>query len=67
MKVQLNAVYVTGGGTMIPKNYVSGEYAVGTEVFTVVDGERKEQLGNKEGTRKISVRMYYPVSKAEAL
>lgn len=52
---------------MIPKNYVSGEYAVGTEVFTVVDGERKEQLGNKEGNRKISVRMYYPVSKAEAL
>ena len=44
----------------LPK-YVSGDYAVGTECFTVIDSERKEVLGSGEGNRKIAVRMYYPV------
>lgn len=51
---------------MVPKNYVSGKYAVGTETFTVVDNSRKEQLGGSEENRKISVRMYYPAEKAQA-
>lgn len=46
----------------LPK-YVSGDYAVGTECFTVIDSERKEVLGPGEGNRKIAVRMYYPVLK----
>ncbi len=46
-----------------PKNYISGEYAVGTECFTVVDESREETLGDGMGPRKVSVRMYYPVSK----
>ena len=46
----------------LPK-YISGEYAVGTECFTVIDSERKEVLGPGNGNRKIAVRMYYPVSK----
>lgn len=44
-------------------NYISGEYAVGTECFTVIDNERKEVLGPGEGFRKIAVRMYYPALK----
>lgn len=50
---------------MYPKNYVSGEYAVGTEVFSITDNGRKELLGNKSGFRRITVRMYYPVMKNE--
>lgn len=50
---------------MYPQNYVSGEFAVGTEVFSVTDSGRKEMLGNKNGDRRISVRMYYPVMKNE--
>ncbi len=50
---------------MGPKNYTSSEYAVGTECFTVIDESRKETLGEGMGPRKISVRMYYPISKRE--
>lgn len=46
----------------LPK-YISGEYAVGTECFTVIDKERKEVLGPGEGFRKIPVRLYYPTRK----
>lgn len=49
---------------MLPENYVSGEYAVGTECFTVTDAERKELLGNKDECRRISVRVYYPAEKS---
>lgn len=45
-------------------NYITGEYAVGTECFTVVDEERQEVLGPGEGPRKIAVRMYYPTDKS---
>ena len=43
--------------------YITGEYAVGTECFTVVDYTRKEVLGPKEGMRRMTVRMYYPTYK----
>ena len=43
--------------------YITGEYAVGTETFTIYDEEREEVLGPATGPRKISVRMYYPVQK----
>ncbi|MDD5948305.1 MAG: hypothetical protein PUC39_01020 [Lachnospiraceae bacterium] len=46
----------------LPK-YISGEYAVGTECFTVIDNDRKEVLGPGKGYRKIAVRMYYPTLK----
>ena len=42
-------------------NYVSGDYAVGTERFTIIDNDRDEILGAGEGKRRIAVRMYYPV------
>ena len=45
-------------------NYISGEFAVGTECFTVVDDTRTEVLGQGTGPRKIAVRMYYPTDKA---
>ncbi len=45
-------------------DYISGEYAVGTECFTIVDDTRTEVLGPGEGPRKIVVRMYYPTEKA---
>ncbi len=48
-----------------PKNYTSGDYVVGTECFTVIDESREETLGEGIGPRKISVRMYYPVSKED--
>lgn len=44
-------------------NYISGEYAVGTECFTVVDDTRTEVLGPGVGSRKIAVRVYYPTDK----
>ena len=50
-------------GVQLP-NYISGEYAVGTECFTVVDETRMEVLGPATGQRKMSVRMYYPVEKS---
>ena len=46
-----------------PKKYIFGEYAVGTECFSIVDEGRAEILGDAEGDRKIAVRMYYPVEK----
>ena len=48
-----------------PEGYVSGKYAVGTKCFSVVDAGRKEILGGGNGERKIAVRMYYPVDKAD--
>lgn len=45
-------------------NYITGEYAVGTECFTVVDNTRTEILGPREGPRKIAVRLYYPTDKS---
>ena len=48
-----------------PKNYVVGKYAVGTSCFSIVDIGRKEVLGDGEGDRKISVRMYYPAAKED--
>lgn len=48
-----------------PENYVSGEYAVGTKCFSIVDTGRKELLGNANDDRMIAVRMYYPVSKSD--
>lgn len=47
-----------------PENYISGEYAVGTECFSIVDTGRKEFFSESDDEdRKISVRMYYPVKK----
>ena len=43
----------------------TGAYAVGTEMFSIIDENRREVLGNAEGNRKITVRMYYPVSKSD--
>lgn len=51
---------------MLPENYVSGQYAVGTETFTVTDTDRKEILGTSDEYRKIPVRIYYPADKNEA-
>ncbi len=45
-------------------SYITGPYAVGTEIFTVTDAERTEALGPGEGPRKMYVRMYYPVEKS---
>ncbi|MGN1456509.1 MAG: hypothetical protein ACI4XP_00995 [Acutalibacteraceae bacterium] len=45
----------------------SGAYAVGTEVFSIVDESRKEVLGDAKGNRKITIRMYYPVNKSDVL
>lgn len=47
---------------MIPKNYTTGEYAVGTSCFSLIDKNRKDGLG-AGGARRIAVRMYYPVSR----
>ncbi len=47
----------------VPEGYASGEYAVGTFCFTVVDKDRKKVIGDGNEDRKIAVRMYYPVKK----
>lgn len=44
--------------------YITGEYAVGTECFSITDNSRTEILGPGEGPRKIAVRLYYPTDKA---
>ncbi len=49
-----------------PEGYVSGEYAVGTKCFSIVDPNRKNISDNGIGDRKIAVRMYYPVDKEAA-
>ena len=49
-----------------PVGYASGEYAVGTACFSIVDTDRKEVLGGQNGNRKIAVRMYYPITKESA-
>jgi len=36
-------------------------YCVGTTTFSLVDENRKEVIGSKEGNRKIAVRLFYPV------
>ena len=46
-----------------PMGYVSGEYAVGTTCFTVVDKNRKKVVDEGTEDRKIAVRMYYPADK----
>ncbi len=46
-----------------PDNYTTGNYAVGTKTFSIVDEERQELLGDGKGNRKIAIRMYYPVDK----
>ena len=48
--------------TNLPE-YITGEYAVGTETFTIIDEKRTEVLGPASGSRRIAVRMYYPVAK----
>ena len=45
-----------------PKDYAKGEYKVGTHCFSFTDKGRKEVLGGAEGDRRITVRMYYPVT-----
>lgn len=50
-----------------PEGYISGEYAVGTKCFTVVDTDRKYVTDDGRGERKISVRMYYPADKEAAV
>jgi len=44
---------------MLPE-YITGDFSVGTETFTVTDDSRREILGNAVGNRKIPVRVYYP-------
>lgn len=38
------------------------QYEVGTKVFSFTDERRRELLGDGTGCRKITVRMYYPVT-----
>ena len=45
-----------------PRDYARGEYRVGTHCFSFTDVGRKELLGGAEGDRRITVRMYYPVT-----
>ena len=47
----------------MPKDYITGDYAVGTTCFSIVDTGRREVLGEAEGDRKIAVRMYYPAER----
>ena len=47
-----------------PKAYTTGDYAVGTACFSLVDTGRKEVLGDASGDRKIAVRMYYPAERS---
>ncbi len=49
----------------VPSGYVSGEYAVGTKCFTVIDPDRKNVVDDGRGERRIAVRMYYPVRKED--
>ncbi|MBR1832977.1 MAG: hypothetical protein IJ784_11180 [Ruminiclostridium sp.] len=46
-----------------PSGYTSGEFAVGTKCFTVVDKGRKMVVDDGTEDRKIAVRMYYPVNR----
>lgn len=49
--------------TKAPVGYASGEYAVGTKCFTVIDKDRNKVIGEGTQDRKIAVRMYFPVDK----
>ena len=48
-----------------PRNYITGQYVVGTTCFSVVDESRKEILGEGNVNRKIAIRMYYPAEKED--
>ena len=50
-----------------PTDYVKGEYAVGTCIFSFTDVGRKEVFGNADGDRKVTVRMYYPVKNGDVV
>ena len=50
------------GHIMIPKKYITGEYAVGTCTLSLTDESRTDDLG-KGGARRIAVRLYYPVKR----
>ncbi|MGN0648861.1 MAG: hypothetical protein ACI4KM_00345 [Oscillospiraceae bacterium] len=50
--------------TITIPEYITGEYAVGTECFSLTDNSRTEVLGDAAGNRKIAVRLYYPAPKA---
>lgn len=54
------------GTPVLPEKYASGEYAVGTACFTVIDKNRKEVCEDGTADRKIAVRMYYPAEKSAA-
>lgn len=56
-------IHIEKRNYMLPQNYVSGQYAVGTETFSITDTSRKEILGSKDEYRRVAVRMYYPASK----
>ncbi|MBQ8927055.1 MAG: hypothetical protein IJ055_02125 [Oscillospiraceae bacterium] len=46
--------------THAPEHYITGDYAVGTACFSLVDTGRREVLGRADGDRRIAVRLYYP-------
>lgn len=43
--------------------YITGEFAAGTERFSLTDPSRTEKLGPGSGPRRLVVRMYYPADK----
>jgi len=45
----------------------TGDYEVGTTCFSFFDKSQDEVIGNKEGNRRISIRMYYPTDKASVM
>lgn len=38
---------------------------VGTKYVDIIDENRLEKLGKKEGNRRISIRFYFPISEAK--
>lgn len=42
------------------------KYEVGTFLFSFIDKDRTEVLGNGNGFRKIPVKLYYPVERNKA-
>ncbi len=47
-----------------PIDYARGEYRVGTHCFSFTDVGRRELLGGVQDYRRVTVRMYYPVTEA---
>ena len=47
--------------SMIPQ-IINKKYEIGTKVFSFTDDSRNEVLGEGTGKRKITVRLYYPVT-----